>query len=127
MTGLADMMTAQLIERHNKLCPADERIASWKASKAKLVERIEKLGAAAPKPSAAAAAEGADGEPKATIGASVRALLLDPKLSYQDIVDLVRAAHPDAATTARNVASVACVLRRNGTEVPMRRGAKGAN
>lgn len=36
---------------------------------------------------------------------------------------MVKAAHPEAETTNRSIASVASVMRKNGTEVPMRRGA----
>lgn len=47
--------------------------------------------------------------------------LVDPALSYADIVQLVLAAYPDASTTARSIASVAAAMRRGGASVPLRR------
>jgi hypothetical protein len=126
MTGLEDMTTAQLIERHNARCARTERIAAWKASKAKLIAKIEALGAASAHTDAPKAAEKSGAAPKATIGDSVRRLLLDGSLSYAEIVKMVKAAHPEAATTSRSIASVACAMRKGGTEVPMRRAEKGA-
>lgn len=58
------------------------------------------------------------------VNALVTRLLGDPALSYDAIVAAVRAEHPGANTTARSVASTASVLRRKGTQVPMRRGPK---
>jgi hypothetical protein len=58
------------------------------------------------------------------VNALVTRLLADPTLSYEAIVEAVRAEHPGAQTTARSVASTASVLRRKGTPVPMRRGPK---
>lgn len=123
---MTKMTASELIAVHNERCPKPERIASWKASKAALIAKIEAFGDAAPKPSARKAAEKSGAAPKATIGDSVRRLLLDGSLTYAQIVDLVRAAHPEAATTARSVASVACAMRKDGTDVPTRRAAKGA-
>lgn len=60
-------------------------------------------------------------EPRRTIGSLVQELLMDPDLGYVTIVDRVRAEFPDAKTTARSVASVAAVMRRNGVPVPLRR------
>ena len=56
------------------------------------------------------------------VNALVTRLLADPGLSYEAIVARVVAAFPDAQTSARSVASTASVLRRKGTQVPMRRG-----
>lgn len=74
-------------------------------------------------PEAAATEEPADGTGPArgSINAMVKGLLADPDLSYGAIVDRVMAAHPDARTTARSVASTASVMRRKGETVPMRR------
>ena len=55
------------------------------------------------------------------VNALVTRLLADPALSYSDIVAQVVAAFPGAQTSARSVASTASVLRRKGTQVPMRR------
>lgn len=117
MTGLEDMTSKQLLEMHNARCPEDQRLASWKGKKSELIERIRALGVAAVEAIARKPAEN-------TIGASVRRLLQDATLSYQDIVDLVKAAHPEAETTARSIASVASVLRKKGADVPMRRATK---
>jgi hypothetical protein len=52
----------------------------------------------------------------------VNELLMVPAMSYQDIVDAVVAAHPEAKTTTRSVASVAADLRKaKGIDVPTRR------
>lgn len=55
------------------------------------------------------------------VNALVTRLLADPVLSYEAIVEAVKAEHPGAQTTARSVASTASVLRRKGTPVPVRR------
>lgn len=64
-------------------------------------------------------------EPKRTIGSMVQELLLDETLDYPTIVDRVVAEFPEAKTSTRSVASVAAALRRKGTNVPVRRKAKG--
>jgi hypothetical protein len=61
------------------------------------------------------------GPARGSINAMVKDLLADPDLSYEAIVDRVKAAHPGARTTARSVASTASVMRRKGETVPMRR------
>lgn len=60
-------------------------------------------------------------EPKPTISALVKRLLMDETLDYASIVERVVAEFPDAKTTARSVASVAAVMRKHGHQVPMRR------
>lgn len=63
-------------------------------------------------------------EPKpqrGTVGALVKELLLDAELTYAEIVTRVMAAHPQANTSARSVASTAAVLRKGGADVPTRR------
>lgn len=59
---------------------------------------------------------------RGAVGRFVAELLSDPDLSYEAIVDRVKAAHPTARTTARSVASTASVMRRKGATVPLRRG-----
>lgn len=59
-----------------------------------------------------------------SINAMVKGLLADPDLSYEAIVDWVKATYPDARTTARSVASTASVMRWKGEMVPMRRSPK---
>ena len=120
MTDLEDMTSKQLLEMHNSKCPEDQKLASWKGKKSELIDRIRALGVAAVEAIARKPAEN-------TIGASVRRLLQDATLSYQDVVDLVKAAHPEAETTPRSVASIASVLRKKGADVPMRRGVKEAD
>jgi hypothetical protein len=58
---------------------------------------------------------------KATIGALVAELLTDPALGYGEIAAAVKARFPEAQTSARSVASTACVLRKKGVEIPSRR------
>ena len=55
-----------------------------------------------------------------TLGALVKELLMDANLSYAEIVARVMAAHPQANTSTRSVASTAAGLRKGGTEVPKR-------
>ena len=100
MTGLEDMTSKQLLEMLNSKCPEDQKLASWKGKKSELIDRIRSLGVAAVEAIARKPAEN-------TIGASVRRLLQDATLSYADIVQMVKVAHPDAQTTARSVASIA--------------------
>ena len=59
-----------------------------------------------------------------TIGELVHELLMDVDLSYIEIVSRVKVKFPDAKTTSRSVASVAAVLRKKGTPVPVRRRVK---
>jgi hypothetical protein len=115
MTKLEDMTSKQLLEMHNARAPEDQKLASWKGKKSDLIERVRAFGVAAAEASARKPAEN-------TIGASVRRLLQDETLSYDDIVQMVKAAHPEAETTARSVASIASVLRSKGVDVPRRRG-----
>ncbi|MEM8554256.1 MAG: hypothetical protein AAGF71_05445 [Pseudomonadota bacterium] len=63
--------------------------------------------------------------PRRTIGSLLQELLMNPGLGYEAIVDRVLEEFPDARTTVRSVASVAAVLRKKGTDVPMRRRTKG--
>lgn len=66
-------------------------------------------------------------EPKAPkIGEVVSRLVMDATLSYDTIVNMIRAQFSDAQTSARSVASVAARLRKDGVDVPKRRGAKVA-
>lgn len=125
MNNLTGLATAELVAIHNERCPEGERIKSWKQSKAKLIARIESFGSQEPDNAKQKLTEKPKRASTDTIGASVRTLLADPSLSYADIVELIKAAHPEAKTTARSVASVACMLRRKGVEVPMRRSVKG--
>ncbi len=60
------------------------------------------------------------------IGRLVNLLLTTTDDDYKTIVAKVKAAHPEAKTTARSVASVAADLRRAGADVPTRRRAKAA-
>lgn len=120
---MTTMTAAQLIAVHNERCPRPERLTTWKASKAALIKKIDALDARTTKTSAPRTTEKAKRAPDGSISASVRRLLADPKLSYDDIVELVRAAHPEAETTNRSVASVASVMRKSGTDVPFRKGA----
>lgn len=50
----------------------------------------------------------------------VEALVRDTTMSYQDIVSLVREEFPNANTSTKSVASVACVMRKKGINVPLR-------
>lgn len=120
---MTKMTAGELLAVHNERCPKSDRLTSWKASKAALIAKIEKLGERSKQTSKPKATEKAKHAPTATISDSVRRLLQDKTLSYSDIVELVLAAHPDAATTTRSIASVASVLRKKGTAVPMRKGA----
>ena len=64
----------------------------------------------------------ADPKPaRGTVGTLVKELLLDASLTYAEIVTRVMAAHPQANTSARSVASTAAVLRKGGADVPTRR------
>lgn len=58
---------------------------------------------------------------RGAVGRLVAELLADPTLGYGDIVDRVRERFPSAATTVRSVASTACVMRKRGADVPVRR------
>lgn len=55
----------------------------------------------------------------------VEDLVKNTSLSYQAIVDQVREAYPDAQTSTKSVASVACVMRKKGVQVPYRQARIG--
>ncbi len=50
----------------------------------------------------------------------VEALVRDTTMSYADIVETVREEFPNANTSTKSVASVACVMRKKGIPVPLR-------
>ena len=50
----------------------------------------------------------------------VESLVRDTTLSYVDIVAKVREEFPNANTSTKSVASVACVMRKKGINVPLR-------
>lgn len=50
----------------------------------------------------------------------VEALVRDTTMSYADIVATVREEFPNANTSTKSVASVACVMRKKGINVPLR-------
>ncbi len=106
MKPTTDLTTAELLNLHNALCPPDAKLTQWKKSKDKLVAIIEDLQ---PIPNAK------------TISQTIMAMLMDAELNYAEIVSAVREQFPDARTTARSVASMACVARRNGIAVPKRK------
>jgi hypothetical protein len=58
------------------------------------------------------------------VGALARKLLVETDQGYPEIVEAIRAKFPEAKTTARSVASIACNLRKSGVDVPMRRASK---
>lgn len=117
------MTAAQLVAVHNERCAKERRIKEWRASKAALIARIEALEALKPSKPRRKATENAKDQGRGAIGRSVATLLLDGRLSYSDILQLVLAAHPDASTTTRSIASVAACMRRDGVDVPLRRAA----
>lgn len=118
--NMMTMTAAQLVAVHNERCPKERRIKEWRASKAALIERIEALRPTKPQRKVT---EKATDQGRGAIGRSVATLLLDARLSYTDILQLVRVAHPDASTTTRSIASVAACMRREGVDVPLRRTA----
>jgi hypothetical protein len=64
------------------------------------------------------------GEARGGLTRLVESLLMDPALSYLDIINAVIKEFPKANTSARSIASVAAGMRRKGKNVPMRRPAK---
>lgn len=50
----------------------------------------------------------------------VEHLVRDTNMSYADIVAKVREEFPTANTSTKSVASVACVMRKKGVNVPLR-------
>jgi hypothetical protein len=119
MKEMCDMACSELVELHNSRS-AEPIVGPWKKSKQQLIERISALGKAEADDAEADVTEA----PKQTVGVLVKQLLLDPDLSYSDIVALVKETFAEARTTVRSVASVACVMRRKSLfDVPMRRGA----
>lgn len=114
------MTAAQLVAVHNARCDNERQIKEWRASKAALIERIEALKPSKPQRKAT---EKATPQARGAIGRAVAMLLRDPRLSYADILQMVRAANPKAATSTRSIASVAAAMRREGVDVPLRRSA----
>ena len=91
----------------------------------KLVEDpLDEKVAAKPK-GGKAAAPAAESTPKQqSVGELIRELLTETDLEYSAILDRVRVAFPDAKTTVRSIASVACLARKKGLDVPKRRAPK---
>ena len=92
----------------------------------KLVEDpLDEKRAAGRRKGKKAAAPTAETEPpQPTVGEMIRGLLVDTDLEYSAILDRVRVAFPEAKTTARSIASVACLARKKGLDVPKRRAPK---
>lgn len=67
------------------------------------------------------AKESGSGEERGGLTRLVESLLMDPALSYLDIINAVLKDFPKANTSARSIASVAAGMRRAGKNVPMRR------
>ena len=120
------MTAAELVGVFNAKCPKDKRIKEWRASKAALIARIEELGKATASKPKRKRTEKAKDQRRGAIGESVATLLKDERLSYADILQMILAAHPHAATSTRSIASVAACMRRDGVEVPFRRTVGGA-
>lgn len=99
----------ELLEQHNILATKQKQplLKSWKQAKTGLIERINTL----------AAREAGN----MTIGGMVKSLVMDPKLSYDDIVTAVKGEFPMAKTSRRSVASTAADLRKTGAKVPLRK------
>lgn len=76
-------------------------------------------------PTERAAAKAAEhnqgGKPKGGLTRLIESLLMDPRLSYVDIIRAVVAEFPKCQTSTRSIASVAATMRRKGKDVPMRR------
>jgi hypothetical protein len=62
----------------------------------------------------------AAGAAKGGLSRMVEDLVLNTTLSYAAIVAMVKEAHPQAETSTKSVASVACVMRKKGHDVPLR-------
>ena len=123
MKELTEMTATELVAEHDRLCGPENRIdGPWKRSKAELAARIEALGGteAVERTARTAREAPAGGAEPQTVGALVEALLATG-MDYGGIVAAVRGRFPDARTTRRSVASVACRLRRAGVAVPLRR------
>lgn len=59
-----------------------------------------------------------------TIQSIIAELVMQPELTYLQIVDMVREQIDGANTSTRSVASVASRMRKAGIDVPMRKAAK---
>ena len=128
MSELKELTAAELVDLHNERCRPEEAIEGpWKASKAELIDLIRTLGDCDETDMPETVTEADRPRSAATIGALVAELLIDPDLSYAEIVERVKEQFPNARTTARSVASVAVALRKKGVEIPKRgkRGRRG--
>lgn len=117
-TGTADGQTGDAFEATADELNAQADRPSVKAAKsdAESDEAIAKATGKAKK----AKAEGA-GETRGKLTRLIESLLMDPKLSYLDILKVIDGEFPTAHTTARSIASVAAGMRRKDIAVPMRR------
>lgn len=140
-TNLEDLTVAELLTIHNRLVVDEDRqLKSWKRAKDLLIERIREAQEVARMAQTleddatrldvvADSEEGENAEDTTenlTIGSVVSQLVLNPLLSYDQIVDMIRSQFPGANTSRRSVASVAARLRKAGVIVPLRRK-KGPN
>ena len=70
------------------------------------------------------AAPAKEEQAKPTIQSIIAELVMQPELTYLQIVDMVREQIDGANTSTRSVASVASRMRKAGIDVPMRKAAK---
>jgi hypothetical protein len=122
---MPDMTAKQMIEEFNSRHPERAMKVEWKASKDSLRARLDEMEAefaAIEAERRAAEPEPKQSEPgsRGSIGRMVEHLLTSGA-SYAGIVRLVREQFPEARTTAKSVASVACALRKKGVPVATRR------
>ncbi len=121
-----DAPVRELVDLHNmvanKLGEAPVS-ASWKQSKGKLVERLKALKAKMPTTADSKSVRGASGP---VIGDTILAMAADPMLSYDEIADSIRTSQ-GTNTSAKSVASVICIARKNGVKIPKRKKAKRTN
>ena len=78
------------------------------------------LGGFSMEPAARSAAD------KGSLSRMVEELVLSSAMPYAEIVAAVKGRFPDASTSTKSVASVACVMRAKGKAVPYRLKLMGA-
>ncbi len=110
--NLYSKTAVELVKLHNRLCSPEAKIeGQWKASKRALIAMIRKFGTLPPEKALPIITEKPAPRPVETISDFIKAMLASGG-TYEEIATRARAQFPNAKTTPRSVASVACVMRK---------------
>ncbi|MEM0961690.1 MAG: hypothetical protein AAGK21_03990 [Bacteroidota bacterium] len=124
-TGYAGMTRRQLAAAYNEMAGTDLRADSY--AKRTWVEMLESMEAGPETPTAEAAAEAEEApnpeeadEPAPTVRSVVLGLAADATLTNRQLAEMAADRLPGSAPTPKSVASILCLARGAGVDVPQR-------